>query len=144
MGANKDVTDDAFQTQTKIIGCGSADEECDNVLKITETSSVDIEGLVSRNQCYNRVYSSSISCTEFNMELRVPKCALKGLELNDVKFNDEVNCDVETSEDVTHFSWTINYNDCGTTKSLNSEAGQESDWPNALTGNVNSQTVMTD
>ena len=33
------------------------------MLKISQTAAVDIEQLVSRSDCYNRVYSSSVSCT---------------------------------------------------------------------------------
>ena len=52
------------------------------------------------------------------MELRVPKCALKGLELSDVMFNDVDNCALSANEDGNHFVWQIDYNDCGTTKSV--------------------------
>jgi len=140
---NKDNTDETYQTQAKLLGCGNADEECPNVLKISETAAVDIEQLVSRSQCYNRVYSSSISCTEFYMELRVPKCALKGLELSDVMFNDVDNCALSANEDGNHFVWQIDYNDCGTTKSLNSSLGVN-DWPRSLSGEVNPSSVTAE
>lgn len=52
------------------------------------------------------------------MELKVPKCALKGLELNDVMFNDDENCALTSTEDGSHFTWKIDYTDCGTTKNV--------------------------
>ena len=59
------------------------------------------------------------------MELRVPKCALKGLELTDVIFNDVTNCALTANEDGNHFVWQIDYNDCGTSKSVSSSSGGE-------------------
>ena len=56
--------------------------------------------------------------SEFYMELRVPKCALKGLELQDIMFNDDVTCGLTATEDGNHYVWQIDYNDCGTTKSV--------------------------
>ena len=52
------------------------------------------------------------------MELKVPKCALKGLELSDVMFNDAENCALTSTEDEGHFTWKIDYTDCGTTKNV--------------------------
>ena len=53
------------------------------------------------------------------MELRVPKCALKGLRLDDVMFNDEHNCAMVAVEEDNHFKWAIDYTDCGTVMSSN-------------------------
>ena len=106
-----------------------------------EFGAADIESRVSRSACYNRVFSSSIACTgklstpieilnsrtlnhfkpeisEFSMELKIPVCALKGLELQDVKFNDESNCNAVAEQVGDHFHWVIDYNDCGTKKSV--------------------------
>ena len=55
---------------------------------------------------------------EFSMELKIPVCALKGLELQDVKFNDESNCNAVAEQVGDHFHWVIDYNDCGTKKSV--------------------------
>ena len=52
------------------------------------------------------------------MELKIPVCALKGLELQDVKFNDESNCNAVAEQVGDHFHWVIDYNDCGTKKSV--------------------------
>ena len=52
------------------------------------------------------------------MELKIPVCALKGLELADIKFNDELNCDSQAVRVGNHFTWNINYNECGTTKTV--------------------------
>ena len=46
------------------------------------------------------------------MELRIPKCALKGLRLEDVIFNDQ-NCALIATEEDGFFNWSIDYNDCG-------------------------------
>ena len=64
----------------------------------------------------------------------MPKCALKGLELQDVMFNDVVNCGVSTNEDGNHFVWQIDYNDCGTTKSVSFIANE---------GHVSSHTRLS-
>ena len=53
------------------------------------------------------------------MELRVPKCALKGLRLSDVKFNDDKNCGLVAIEEDNHYEWSIDYTDCGTVRSQN-------------------------
>ena len=55
---------------------------------------------------------------EFNLQLKIPKCALKGLELMDVIFNDPDNCNMITGDDGRFFTWTIDYNDCGTVKNV--------------------------
>ena len=52
------------------------------------------------------------------MELKIPVCALKGLELQDVKFNDESNCNAVAEKVGDHFHWVIDYNDCGTKKTV--------------------------
>ena len=55
---------------------------------------------------------------EFSMELKIPVCALKGLELQDVKFNDDSECNAVAEQVGDHFHWVIDYNDCGTKKSV--------------------------
>ena len=59
--------------------------------------------------------------SEFSMELKIPVCALKGLELQDVKFNDESNCNAVAEQVGDHFHWVIDYNDCGTKKSVSED-----------------------
>ena len=50
------------------------------------------------------------------MQLKIPVCALKGLELEDIVFNDDENCNKISARDGNFFTWTIDYNDCGTSK----------------------------
>ena len=130
---NPEIASGIYEEQTQILGCGSIGA-CPSVLSIAEARAVDIENVVSRSACYDRTFSSSISCngqfiyhlaayylnhSEFNMELRVPKCALKGLRLDDIMFNDEHNCEMVALEEDNHFKWVIDYTACGTAMSSN-------------------------
>ena len=36
----------------------------------------------------------------------------------DIVFNDPDNCNMETNDDGRFFYWTIDYNDCGTTRNV--------------------------
>lgn len=57
----KSVKSSVYEEQTQILGCGSIGD-CPNVLTIDNTRAVDIENLVSRSACYDRTFSSTISC----------------------------------------------------------------------------------
>jgi hypothetical protein len=140
---NGQITSSSYETQVDILGC-EGDADCDSSLEIGNFGAADIEQLVSRNECYQGFYSSSISCTEFNLQLKIPKCALKGLELMDVIFNDPDNCNMITGDDGRFFTWTIDYNDCGTVKNVNSTRGNSTEiFPNALAGVVGGALAST-
>ena len=58
---NPEIASVIYEEQTQILGCGSIGA-CPSVLSIAEARAVDIENVVSRSACYDRTFSSSISC----------------------------------------------------------------------------------
>ena len=46
------------------------------------------------------------------MEIRIPKCLLKGLEFSDIEFNSP-NCRAEKSMMEDNMTWKMGYSDCG-------------------------------
>jgi hypothetical protein len=47
------------------------------------------------------------------MSISIPKCALRGLSLEEVQFN-SLNCPQQSSSTDVMFNWTIGLNSCGT------------------------------
>jgi hypothetical protein len=54
------------------------------------------------------------------LEIDIPKCALRGLELDDIIFNSGLDgdCGAEKVNNGSHLQWKINYNDCGTIRTV--------------------------
>ena len=100
--------------QANILGCGDA-TSCDRVLDL-ETVGAEVESLVTRDGCLDRVFSSLLSCSEFHMKIEIPKCAFQGLEITDLHFANQDLCNSNPVETETHFTWEVNYSDCGTVK----------------------------
>ena len=100
--------------QANILGCGDA-TSCDRVLDL-ETVGAEVESFVTREGCLDRVFSSLLSCSEFHMKIEIPKCAFQGLAITDLHFANQELCNSNPVETDTHFSWEVNYSDCGTVK----------------------------
>ena len=107
--------------QANILGCGDA-TSCDRVLDL-ETVGAEVESFVTREGCLDRVFSSLLSCSEFHMKIEIPKCAFQGLEITDLHFANQELCNSNPVETETHFSWEVNYSDCGTVKGTWVNAG---------------------
>ena len=88
----------------------------------------------SRLKCLERQFSASITCSDFEMEIKIPKCLLKGesffeklielffsnrnflgLQFSDVEFNSQ-ECTAQTYVIDGSMNWKMNYNDCGTNR----------------------------
>lgn len=56
------------------------------------------------------------------MEVEIPKCALRGLTMDDITFNSGLDgdCGVDKIVNGSHFHWKINYNDCATVRTVSS------------------------
>jgi len=108
-----------LKKQANIIGCGDA-LSCDRVLDL-ETVGAEVESFVNREGCLDRVYSSLLSCSEFHMQIEIPKCAFQGLEITDLHFANQEFCSSNPVETDTHFTWEVNYSDCGTIKDTSVE-----------------------
>ena len=56
------------------------------------------------------------------MELQIPSCALRGLDMDDIIFNSgmEGDCGATKNDNGTYFNWKISYNDCGTIRNVKS------------------------
>lgn len=108
-----------YMRQANILACGQ-EFNCGRVLKAEDADST-IEHLIKRDSCLHRVYSSLLSCSEFHMRLEVPICAFNGLEISDLVFNNYESCSTIPVANDTHFSWEVNYNDCGTEKDTSVE-----------------------
>lgn len=110
-----------YLTQTGLIGCGEFETNCPSVVMIDDgIDAAAIESRVSRTSCYDREFSSSISCSEFHMEIEIPSCALRGLSMDDIVFNSgaDGDCGLIKVDNGTYYSWKINYNDCGTVRTV--------------------------
>lgn len=114
-----------YLDQTSLMGCGHSNSSaCSSVIMIDDgIDAAAIESRVSRTSCYDRTYSSSISCSEFHMEVEIPKCALRGLTMDDITFNSGLDgdCGVDKIVNGSHFHWKINYNDCATVRTVDDE-----------------------
>jgi len=102
--------------QANILGCGDA-TSCDRVLAL-ETVGAEVESFVSREGCLDRVFASLLACSEFHMKIEIPKCAFQGLEITDLHFANHELCNPNPVETETHFTWEVNYSDCGTIKGM--------------------------
>lgn len=132
--AQNTSTTEKYLEQTSLLGCGDKSfADCFSVIMIDDgIDAGTIESRVNRERCYDRTFSSSISCSEFHLEIDIPKCALRGLELDDIIFNSGLDgdCGAEKVNNGSHLQWKINYNDCGTIRTV-SEDGTVS-YTNAL------------
>ena len=56
------------------------------------------------------------------MELQIPSCALRGLNMDDIIFNSGMDgdCGAVKNDNGTFFNWKISYNDCGTIRNVKS------------------------
>ena len=68
------------------------------------------------------LHGSEYFFIEFAMELQIPSCALRGLNMDDIIFNSgmEGDCGAVKNDNGTFFNWKISYNDCGTIRNVKS------------------------
>ena len=103
--------------QAAVVGCG--DTWCENVLPISEgITNIDLSRRIHKDSCMRRIFQSTISCSEYAMKVVIPSCALKGVEIWEISLKENILCNVKLDFNSTHYSWEIDYNDCGTTRSV--------------------------
>ena len=103
--------------QAAVIGCG--DTWCENVLSISEgITNTDLSERIHKDSCMRRIFQSTISCSEYAMKVVIPSCALKGVEIWEIGLKENILCNVKMDFNSTYYSWEIDYNDCGTSKTV--------------------------
>ena len=115
-----DRSNPTLNLQSAVLGCGDMNSQCDNVFTMSDSiSSSDLSRLIQTEACMERIYQSTINCSEYSMKIAIPSCALKGLEIWEISLKENILCDVKIDYNSTHYIWEVDYKDCGTTKTVN-------------------------
>lgn len=111
-----------YSLQTRLMACGYDNSSaCDHVLMMENgILASNIQALSSRATCYDRMFSASIKCTEFHMEVDIPQCILRGLGQDDIQFNSD-KCNSSASSSETSIYWKMKYNDCGIIRTVGAD-----------------------
>ena len=130
-----DRSNPTLNIQSAVLGCGSMESQCKNVFTVADSvSNSDLSDLIRKEPCMERIYQSTISCSEYSMRVAIPSCVLKGLEISEIGLKENTLCNVRKNLNTTHYYWDLDYDDCGTTKSVN---GKVSTYSNELSTIIN-------